>query len=140
MPSEYGIHYTEETKTFHPAARYWLDAAAALRSSNMKFTRVIFGWTLDHYGLPRVHSFMKPFKYVLDFEGRQATVPGDGNQSVSFLHTTDLSRYIAALLEEEEWPEVSAFAASSLTWNQFVEVAERVTGMLAFHVLFEKAD
>ncbi|KAK7193364.1 hypothetical protein DPSP01_010975 [Paraphaeosphaeria sporulosa] len=129
LPSEYGIHYTPETLSFHPAARYWLDAAAALRASALRFTRVVFGWTLDHYGIPRVHSYMKPFKYVLDFDARRAAVPGDGTQKVSFLHTTDLARYVAALLEDEgEWPEVSAFVGGVASWGEFVRIAERVTG------------
>ncbi|KAJ4353203.1 uncharacterized protein N0V89_004929 [Didymosphaeria variabile] len=128
LPSEYGIHYTEEIVSFHPAARYWLDAADALRKSNMQFTRVIFGWTLDHYGLPRVHSYMKPFKYVLDFDNRKAAIPGDGEQPVSFLHTADLARYIGALLEEDDWPELSAFVADTLSWKEFVGIAEKVTG------------
>jgi nucleoside-diphosphate-sugar epimerase len=130
LPSEYGIHYTEDTAPFHPAARYWLDAAAALRSSRLRFTRVVFGWTLDHYGLPRVKSYMKPFRYVLDFEGRRAAVPGDGSQKVSFLHTADLARYVCALLEAEgPWPEVSAFVGGVVSWGEFVRLAERVTGM-----------
>lgn len=131
LPSEYGIHYTEATAAFHPAARYWLDAAAALRASHLSFTRVVFGWTLDHYGLPRVHSYMKPFRYVLDFEARRATVPGDGTDKVSFLHTSDLGRYVCALLEVEgQWPEISAFVGGVVSWNQFVNLAEKVTGTL----------
>jgi nucleoside-diphosphate-sugar epimerase len=133
LPSEYGIHYTEETASFHPAARYWLAAAAALRASHLRFTRVVFGWALDLYGLPRVKSYMKPFRYVLDFEARRAAVPGDGTQKVSFLHTADLARYVCALVEVEgEWPEVSAFVGGVVSWGEFVRVAERVTGMFSY--------
>ncbi|KAK3204101.1 hypothetical protein GRF29_106g1723886, partial [Pseudopithomyces chartarum] len=82
LPSEYGIHYTPSVLSFHPAATYWLDAAAALRSSGLRFTRVVFGWTLDHYGIPGVESTMKPFRHVLDFEGRRAIVPGEGREMV----------------------------------------------------------
>lgn len=130
LPSEYGIHYTPSVATFHPAASYWLDAAAALRASGLRFTRVVFGWALDHYGMPRVRSTMKPFRHVLDFENRRAVVPGEGREKVSFLHSRDLARYVAAVVEDErgEWPEVSAFVAGVKSWGEMVEVAERVTG------------
>ena len=73
---------------------------------------------------------MKPFRHVLDFVNRKAIVPGDGTQKVSFLHSRDLSRYVAAIVEDErgEWPEVSAFVAGVMSWGEMVEVAERVTG------------
>ncbi|KAJ4296451.1 hypothetical protein N0V90_006496 [Kalmusia sp. IMI 367209] len=126
IPSEYGIHYTEEVATFHPAARYWLDAAAALRTSHLHFTRIVFGWTLDHYGLPRVHSYMKPFRYVLDFDARRAAVPGDGTQPVSFLHTADLARYVGAVVDGEgAWPEgVDAGEKWTVTYDS-IETLEK---------------
>lgn len=130
MPSEYGVNYSHPgVLEFHPAAKWWLDAADLLRSSHLDFTRVMFGWFSDYFGMPHCKSNMKPFKYALDFDNRKAALPGDGEASVTFLHSTDVAKYIAALLDEEKrWPEFSAFASDKLTWNKVVETAERVTG------------
>ncbi|RYN40107.1 hypothetical protein AA0113_g377 [Alternaria arborescens] len=130
MPSEYGVNYSHPgVLDFHPAAKWWLDAADLLRSSHLDFTRVMFGWFSDYFGMPHCKSNMKPFKYALDFDNRKAALPGDGEASVTFLHSTDVAKYIAALLNEEKrWPEFSAFASDKLTWNKVVEIAERVTG------------
>ncbi|RYN45251.1 hypothetical protein AA0114_g9239 [Alternaria tenuissima] len=130
MPSEYGVNYSHPgVLEFHPAAKWWLDAADLLRSSHLDFTRVMFGWFSDYFGMPHCKSNMKPFKYALDFDNRKAALPGDGKASVTFLHSTDVAKYIAALLDEEKrWSEFSAFASDKLTWNKVVETAERVTG------------
>lgn len=80
---------------------------------------------------------MKPFRHVLDFERRRAIVPGEGREMVSFLHTRDLGRYVAELIEVEgEWPEVSAFVGGRMSWGEVVAVAERVTGELLFFFFF----
>ncbi|CAN9293890.1 unnamed protein product [Alternaria alternata] len=114
MPSEYGVNYSHPgVLEFHPAAKWWLDAADLLRSSHLDFTRVMFGWFSDYFGMPHCKT----------------ALPGDGKASVTFLHSTDVAKYIAALLDEEKrWPEFSAFASDKLTWNKVVETAERVTG------------
>lgn len=144
IPSEYGVKYTPECVNsrvyppaltricrilaFHPAAQWWLDAAAALRNTRMQFTRIVFGWVLDHYGMPHVKSNMKPVKYALDFDSHQAAIPGDGETPITLLHSVDLAKYIAAMLEQENWPEVSAFVGDRMSWGEMVRVAERVTG------------
>ncbi|RAR11857.1 NAD(P)-binding protein [Stemphylium lycopersici] len=130
IPSEYGINYSHPgLLEFHPTAKWWLDAADLLRESRLDFTRIIFGWLSDYFGMPHAKSNMKPFKYALDFDNRKAAIPGDGMAPVTFLHSTDVAKYIAALLEEEaQWPEISAFASDKLTWNGLVELAEKVTG------------
>jgi nucleoside-diphosphate-sugar epimerase len=89
----------------------------------------MFGWLSDYFGMPHHKSNMKPFKYALDFDNRRAALPGDGEASVTFLHSTDVAKYIAALLDEgKRWPEFSAFASDKLTWNKVVKIAESVTG------------
>ncbi|KAL1800893.1 hypothetical protein ACET3X_001235 [Alternaria dauci] len=141
MPSEYGINYSHPgLLEFHPAGKWWLDAADLLRGSHLDFTRVMFGWFSDYFGMPHCKSNMKPFKYALDFDNRKAALPGDGEASVTFLHSTDVAKYIAALLDEEKrWPEFSAFASDKLTWNKLVGIAERVTGV-KWEVIYDPID
>jgi nucleoside-diphosphate-sugar epimerase len=133
IPSEYGINYSHPgLLEFYPSAKWWLDAADLLRSSHLEFTRVMFGWLSDYFGMPHHKSNMKPLNYALDFKNRKAALPGDGEAPVTFMHSTDVAKYIAALLDEEKkWPELSPFASDKLTWNKVVEIAERVTGRLS---------
>jgi nucleoside-diphosphate-sugar epimerase len=128
IPSEYGIKYTKEVVAFHPAAQWWIDAADALRNSHLRFTRIMLGWTLDHYGIPHVPSNLKPFSYAIDFHKRRAAIPGDGTSPVAFLHTNDLAKYITALLEQDNWPEFSSFAADRMSWGELLALAEELTG------------
>ena len=127
IPSEFGIRYTEEMLSYHPAAQWWLDAADLLRSSHLQFTRIILGWTLDHYCIPGVPSNMKPFSYAIDFHHRKAAIPGDGKQQVSFLHSNDLAKYLAAMLEQDHWPEFSPLASDRMSWGELLALAEEVT-------------
>jgi nucleoside-diphosphate-sugar epimerase len=135
IPSEYGIKYTKDLLSFHPAAKWWLDAADVLQKSQLQYTRIILGWTLDHYGIPGVPSNMKPFSYAIDFHHRRAAIPGDGTAPVAFLHSNDLAKYIAAMLEQERWPEFSAFAGDRMSWGELLTLAEEVTGRLCIQKL-----
>jgi nucleoside-diphosphate-sugar epimerase len=130
IPSEYGINYSQPgLLEWSPSAKWWLDAANLLRSSHIDFTRVILGWYSDYFDMPHYKSNMKPFYYALDFQNRKAVLPGDGEAPVTFMHSTDVAKYIAAMLDEQKkWPELSPFATDKLTWNKVVEIAERVTG------------
>lgn len=128
IPSEYGIHYTEEVAAFHPAAKWWLDASSLLRSSHLQYTLITIGWLLDSHGILHYKSHMKPFKYVLDFDNRRAVLPGDGTHPVSVLHSADIAKYIAAMLEQSKWPELSPLASDRMSWGEMVKVAERVMG------------
>lgn len=130
MPSEYGVNYSQPgILDVYPSAKWWLDAADLLRSSHIDFTRVFLGWYSDYFAMPHVKSNMKPFNYALDFKNKKAVLPGDGNSAVSFIHSTDLAKYIVATLDDEKkWPELSPFASDAMTWKKAVELAEKVTG------------
>lgn len=127
IPSEFGIKYTSDMLSYHPAAQWWLDAAGTLRNSPLQFTRIILGWFLDYYCMPAVPSHLKPFSYALDFRHRKASIPGDGSAPVSFLHSNDMAEYIVAILEQDQWPEFSPLAGDRMSWNEFFGLAEEVT-------------
>lgn len=71
---------------------------------------------------------MKPFSYAIDFHHRRAAIPGDGKAPVAFLHSNDLAKYIVAMLEQDSWPEFSAFAGDRMSWGDLLVLAEEVTG------------
>lgn len=71
---------------------------------------------------------MQPFKWILDFDDKQAIIPGNGTAKISFLFSTDAAKYIAALLDLDNWPELSRFKGSTLGPIEMVESAEKITG------------
>lgn len=72
---------------------------------------------------------MNPFKFAVDFENRVAALPGDGNVPVTFLHSIDIAKYVAALIDDEKkWPETSAFASDKMSWNELVKLSEDIMG------------
>jgi nucleoside-diphosphate-sugar epimerase len=130
IPSEWGVNTSQPGMLdWSPTATWWTDAADLLRSSHIDFTRVILGWYSDYFAMPNYKSNMMPFYYALDIPHRKAALPGDGNGAVTFMHSTDVAKYVVAILDDQKkWPEFSPFAADKLTWNKVVEIAERVTG------------
>lgn len=132
VPSEFAFNYLRPgLRDFHDAAQMRMDAADKLRDSHVEFTRFVFGWILDTWNPVSAKTNMPPMTWVVDFPNRKARIPGDGTKSITVMHSHDIGKYIAALLDEEKaWPEMSAFAGDKVSFNEMVEMAERVTGMM----------
>ncbi|KAK5048685.1 hypothetical protein LTR84_005776 [Exophiala bonariae] len=130
MPSEFAFNYLRPgLLDFHAAAQMRIDACNLLRNSHVEFTRFIFGWLLDTWNPKRAKTHMPQMTWVLDFESRQARLPGDGKAPLTLLHSLDIAKYVAALIDEEKpWPEISAFAGSTMSFSEMVEIAERIQG------------
>lgn len=77
-----------------------------------------------------VPSNMKAFSYTVDFGKRRASIPGDGMQKVAFLHSGDLARYAAAMVDVDggEWPGISAFVGDRMSWGEMLALGEEITG------------
>ncbi|KAH7020775.1 uncharacterized protein B0I36DRAFT_296210 [Microdochium trichocladiopsis] len=97
-------------------------------SKTLEYTEVRTGYFLDYFGMPKVKSYLTPFVIVLDIAHNAAAIPGTGNDRVSFTHTRDVGRYVAALLDVEKWETETTVVAETLTWNEFLALAEEVKG------------
>lgn len=71
---------------------------------------------------------LRPFNYIVDIPAGIADIPGDGRMPVSFTSTQDVGRFVAASLDLEHWEPVSGMAGDKKTYDEVVEIAERVTG------------
>lgn len=71
---------------------------------------------------------LRPFNYIVDIPAGIADIPGDGKMPVSFTSTQDVGRFVAASLDLEHWEPVSGMAGDKKTYDEVVEIAERVTG------------
>lgn len=146
IPSSWGIPYSERYVTFHtqvhllltvrirhgsmfPAAALKVQVLEKLKRSNLEYTRVNCGYFLDYWGMPKVQSFLQPSVVVLDLTSNVAGVPGSGNTPVVFTHTRDVANYASKLLDLPKWEPDSYVVGDRLTWNTFVELAEKTKGM-----------
>ncbi|KAL4994674.1 pyridoxal phosphate-dependent transferase [Aspergillus recurvatus] len=140
IPSEYSFVQTEDLLPLDASIQYFLDAANLLKaSSTLQFTRVIPGFFMDYWGMPHVKTNLSPMTIAVDMANCEAAIPGDGNDVIAMTYSYDMARFIARLLETENWEEFSVVAGDEVTYNQLVEIGERVRGR-KFKVLYDSAD
>lgn len=65
---------------------------------------------------------------VLDVENRAAAIPGSGDVPVTLTYSYDVASFVAALLDMPHWSKESRIIGDTVTWNEFVRMAEEVTG------------
>ncbi|KAL4741111.1 pyridoxal phosphate-dependent transferase [Aspergillus similis] len=140
IPSEYSFVQTEDLLPLDPSIKYFLDAANLLKtSSTLQFTRVIPGFFMDYWGMPHVKTQLSPMTIAVDMANCEAAIPGDGNDIIAMTYSYDMARFIARLLESENWEEFSVVVGDEVTYNQLVKIGERVRGR-KFKVLYDSAD
>jgi len=129
IPSSWGIAYSEEHGKMFPPAGLKLDVLSKLKKSTLEYTRVNCGYFLDYWGMPKVQSFLQPNTVVLDLNNNTAGIPGEGNTPVAFTHTTDVARYVSKALDLPQWKPDSYAIGDKITWNGFVDLAEKTKGV-----------
>ncbi|KAH7021874.1 NmrA-like family protein [Ilyonectria destructans] len=129
IPSEYGILNRPELLSLSPSVQFFLDAVTALKKTNLEYSRILCGYLMDYYGTPHVKSNLRPFRYGLDIETAEAAIPGDGNDLISMIHSTDLAKYVAGALDLDRWSEISVALGDTVTFNQILETAQELRGI-----------
>lgn len=71
---------------------------------------------------------LRPFNYVIDIPAGTADIPGDGKKPVKYTSTQDVGRFVAGSLDLEHWEPLSGMAGDNKTYDEVVEIAEKVTG------------
>lgn len=96
---------------------------------NLEYTLVYNGYFLDYYGMPHCQSYMLPEAPYIDITACKAAIPGSGDDEVTFTYTKDVAKFVRKLIEsKDQWPTCSRIAGDVITFNQLVEVAEKVRG------------
>ncbi|KAM0345691.1 hypothetical protein ACHAPU_006346 [Fusarium lateritium] len=130
IPSIWGIKYTEGIASYFPIAQAKLNIIAALEAtSSLDYTVVLNGYFADYWIIPKVKSYQDPLPLVVDITNNFAAIPGSGNELVTFTHTFDVARFVAALLGAPEWDRESYIIGDKVSWNQFVQYAEEAKGV-----------
>ncbi|RTE70672.1 hypothetical protein BHE90_014926 [Fusarium euwallaceae] len=130
IPSEYASYVPkgDEAALSNPMTLPLLQAVEALDKSSLKYTRIAIGIIMDYLGLPHIPSNLRSFPWAFDFASRRAVVSGTGNELITLTYSKDVSRFVARLVDEDEWPECSFISGSDVTQNQIVAIAEKVLG------------
>ncbi|KAI1029507.1 hypothetical protein LB504_010666 [Fusarium proliferatum] len=130
IPSIWGIKYSEEIASYFPIGGAKLKVLAALEAtSSLEYTAVYNGYFADYWVLPKVKSYQNPLALVVDIANDFATIPGSGNELVTFTHTFDIARFVAALVGASKWDKESYIIGDKVSWNQFVQYAEEAKGV-----------
>ncbi|GFF69918.1 hypothetical protein IFM62136_07704 [Aspergillus lentulus] len=116
-----------------PQLKDYFKAIELLKESDLQWTVFLNGIFLDYFGPPELKSHLKANVFVLDMKNHVAAIPGDGNAPVTFTYSYDLARFVVAALDLEEWQEESRVVGDTLTWHEFVAIAEEICGQYLHH-------
>ncbi|KAF4211863.1 hypothetical protein CNMCM8980_000641 [Aspergillus fumigatiaffinis] len=133
VPTAYAIPYPQEVLQVLPQLKDYFKAIELLKEADLQWTVFLNGIFLDYFGPPELKSHLKPNVFVLDMKNHVAAIPGDGNAPVTFTYSYDLARFVVAALDLEEWQEESRVAGDTLTWHEFVAIAEEICGQYLHH-------
>lgn len=130
IPSVWGIPYsrTQVGERNMQIGQHKLDAIDALEKTSLEYTSYYVGYFLDYWGYPRVKTYQLPFVIAVDMEHSKAAIPGKGDTLVTFTHTFDVAKYVTASLDLPKWDKESYVIGESVTWNEFVRIAEEAKG------------
>ncbi|KUJ18607.1 NAD(P)-binding protein [Mollisia scopiformis] len=128
VPSEFGFPQRAEDGHIFPTIPMKQASRSALEASSLEWTVVYNGYFMDYFGMPQLASRLAPYVVLLDIPGNAAAIPGDGNKLVTFTHTSDVGRFVTALIDFEEWDRVSFIIGDKMTLNEAVKLAEVAKG------------
>ncbi|KAF5339053.1 hypothetical protein D9758_014107 [Tetrapyrgos nigripes] len=118
----------------HPILKS-LREAKAQRPGKFEFTKFICGIFMNYLGFGntkpdglKAHGHMPAFPYIVDSSKQSADVPGDGSTKVWWTTAEDVGRFVAAATQLETWPEESTMTGDVLTFNETIQLAEKITG------------
>lgn len=109
-----------------------------LKKTSLEWTGIVPGIFLDYY-TPGVPTHVQRFPLIFDVVHNVASIPGDGEMTQTFTHTTDIGKYTVAALSLDKWEQRYFIKGDALTWNQLVALAERVKGV-KFDVTYDSAE
>lgn len=100
----------------------------ALKETDLEWTSFQNGYFLDYYGMPHVETNLKPLAFVMDVPNEAASIPGTGNEPMTFTYTKDLAKFVNASLGLAKWSYPTVCYSQKSTWNKAVQVAEQARG------------
>jgi hypothetical protein len=109
-----------------------------LAKTDLEWTAFHNGIFLDYYA-PGFPSYVMMFPSAVDVEANAAGLPGSGDYPVHFTHTSDIGKYVVAALELPKWEKKYFIVGDTKTWDQVVDLAERIKGV-KFDVSYDSVE
>lgn len=100
----------------------------ALQKTDLEWTQFQNGYFVDYYGMPYVESSLKPLTFVLDVANKAASIPGTGDEVMTFTYTKDLAKFVVAALKLPKWTYPMVCYSDKTTWNKALKLAEDARG------------
>ncbi|KAJ4300051.1 hypothetical protein N0V90_005300 [Kalmusia sp. IMI 367209] len=107
-----------------PFQTFRMATIKTLENTDLEWTQFQNGYFLDYYGMPYVDSNLKPLTFVLDVANKAASIPGTGNEQMTFTYTKDLAKFVVAALDLPKWTYPMVCYSDKTTWNKAVKLAE----------------
>ncbi|KAL4876252.1 hypothetical protein BJY04DRAFT_210682 [Aspergillus karnatakaensis] len=140
MPSELGIDYKEKHMAALPAYEWKIKARERLEHTSLEYTLFSTGQFLDYLVAPRVPTPLTVAAPMwIDLQNNYAVIPGDGTTPVAQTHTSDVARYVAALLSLPRWEKKYYLIGDRSSIAEQVRLAEEIKGV-EFEKHYEKRE
>ncbi|KAI5851770.1 hypothetical protein BZA05DRAFT_353332 [Tricharina praecox] len=107
------------------------DVWKLVRESGLEYTAFRLGVFMNYLsaGAPGAEQqALKLFPVVVDVKARTATIPGTGEDRVSFTAIEDVGRFVEAACQLEKWGVESTMFGETWSYKEVVKLAEEVTG------------
>lgn len=88
-----------------------LRARKALVATGLETTYVANGVFMDYFGQPNIPSTLRPNIWAVDVPSRRAAIPGTGNDVITLTYSKDFARFVARLIDDENWPNIAISVA-----------------------------
>ncbi|KAH8880910.1 NAD(P)-binding protein, partial [Thozetella sp. PMI_491] len=140
IPSDYGFPQYDEYKAIIPSVPMKRASIHALETSqDLEWTVFHIGYFMDYFGMPNLPSYLTPLVMLMDMMGDTAAIPGTGDTPVTFTHTSDVGKFVAASLDLKSWDRISTVIGDKVTMNEAVRLAEEAKGT-KFKVFYDDLD
>jgi len=85
---------------------------------------------MDYLNFSSTHpsTYLQGIHLILDLENAKAVIPGNGQSKISFTHTTDVAKFVAAAISVDKWPEKFVIVGDRRPVGEIVGIAEEVKG------------
>jgi len=115
---------------FEPKRRIW----EKVKQSGLEYTAFQNGIFVDFFalGAPKEYTGYPLKKFgslVIDIPANKATIPGTGDEPISFSSYRDVGRFVAGAVKlKDRWPEELGMCSETTTYNEIVRHVEAATG------------
>ncbi|CDK24052.1 unnamed protein product [Kuraishia capsulata CBS 1993] len=126
IPSEYGsdlLNYPDQPSFYYFCHNPIREKLRALPKGEdqLQYTLLSTGYLADYFN-PSSNRYIKDFDmFPLNLKEKTLTIPGTGDELVSFTSTRDIAKAITNLfLSNEPWEDITFIAGETNSWNKIL--------------------